>query len=131
MPRTKHAKVEPKKPTPEGEAQFEVAGREWEVNNCAARINKRLDDAEYRLRRTLEEIARIRESDWRTLEQKAEAVAHELAWLMPNMGLEHLIGESLDMAKARQRLEAAEAKMATLVPETTSEATAETVVEEA
>ena len=43
MARTKQAKVEPKQYTPEEQAQFEVAGREWEVNNCAARINRRLD----------------------------------------------------------------------------------------
>ena len=90
MARTKQVKVEPKQYTPEEEAQFEVKGREWEVSNAAGRINRRLDDAEYRLRRTLEEIARIRESDWRTLEQKAEAVAHEIAWMTPNMGLEYL-----------------------------------------
>jgi hypothetical protein len=131
MARTKQQKVEPKKHTSEEEAQFEVAGREWEVSNCAARIDRRLDDAEYRLRRTLEEIARIRESDWRTLEQKGGAVAHELAWLMPNMGLEYLIGEALDMAKARQRLDVAKANLAALAPETTTDPIAEPAVEEA
>ena len=99
MARTKQPKVEPKKHTPEEEAEFEVVGREWEVSNAALRINRRMDDAEYRLTRTIEEIRRIRESDWRTLEQKAEAVAHEIAWMTPNMGLEYLIGEALDMAK--------------------------------
>ena len=131
MARTKQQKVEPKKLTPEEEAQWEVKGREWAVSHAAGRINRRLDDAEYRLTRSIDEIHRIRESDWRTLEQKAEAVAHEIAWLTPNMGLEYLVGEALDMARARQRLEVAKANLAALVPETTTEPAAETVVEEA
>ena len=95
MARTKQPKVEPKKHTPIEEAELEVMGRDWEVSNAALRINSRLDDTEYRLRRVLDEMVRIRESDWRTLEQKAEAVAHEIAWMTPNMGLEYLVFNAL------------------------------------
>ena len=127
MARRRAPKVEPRQYTPEEEAQFEVKSREWAVETVEERINSRLSDVEYRLTRTVDEIKRIRESDWRTLEQKAEAVAHEIAWMTPNMGLEYLIGECLDLDRARKALEQSKAKLDALTPVPF----AETVVEEA
>lgn len=121
MARTNGSKVETKVErvyTPEEEAQFEVQSARWMVGDVERCINKRLDEAESRLERALEEVRRVRESDWRTLEGKAEAVAHEITWMVPNMGLHYLISETGRLADARRKLAEAEATLAKLTPAT-------------